>query len=148
MKILFVGLGRAGKHFSTERVIRQKLHESSLTNDVEVTTTDMADWESIGSHHWDSKLKNLILHEMDMIIVMEKWQKETLTRFMSYEAWHKIHLFADLCHKNKPIQQPSCDVDIAYRSDHEQMHDGCGHIIDRLKKVLADTGAMQKAASF
>lgn len=47
MKILFVDLGRAGKLFSTGRMFEEKLHESSL-NDVEVTTADVAEFESPG----------------------------------------------------------------------------------------------------
>lgn len=51
MKILFVDLGRAGKLFSTGRMFEEKLHESSL-NDVEVTTADVAEFESPGGGGW------------------------------------------------------------------------------------------------
>lgn len=145
MKILFIGLGRAGKLFSTERLFRQKLHESSL-DDVEVSTADMADLGSLDGRRLENNLKDIVSRGVDMIVVMEKWQKELLTRFMEYASWSKIHLFADICKRHKTDNVPSCDIDIAYRSDHEKMHDGCGHLIEHLKAFIKERQALNNPA--
>ena len=145
MKILFIGLGRAGKLFSTERLFRQKLHESSL-DDVEVATADMADLGSLGGRRLDNNLKDLVLRGVDMIVVMEKWQKELLTRFIEYASWSKIHLFGDICKRHKTDNVPSCDIDIAYRSDHEKMHDGCRHLVEQLKVFIKERQSLTNLA--
>lgn len=146
MKILFVDLGRAGKLFSTERMFEERLHESSL-NDVEVTTADVADFESPGGRRLEADGKKLALRGADMIIVMEKWQKELLTRFMDYKNWGKIHLFGDICKLGKPENMPSCDVDIAYRSDNEKMNDVCTHLINKLNALFREDNTLSGLAS-
>ena len=147
MKILFVDLGRAGKLFSTGRMFEEKLHESSL-NDVEVTPADVAEFESPGGRRLEADGKKLALRGADVIIVMEKWQKELLTRFMDYKNWGKIHLFGDICKLGKPEGVPSCDVDFVYRSDNEKMSDVCTLLIEKLKKFFkGDDGAVSGLAS-
>lgn len=146
MKILFVGLGRAGKLFSTEHLFREKLYESSL-DDVEVATADMADLGSPGGRRLESNLKEIVSRGVDIIVVMEKWQKELLTRFIEYASWNKIHLFGDICKRNKAEQVPSCDVDIAYRSDHEKINDGCGNLIEQLRTFIKERQLPAKLSS-
>lgn len=146
MKILFIGLGRAGKLFSTENLFKQKLHESSM-DDVEVESADMADLGSPGGRRLDSNLKNIVLRGADVIVVMEKWQKELLTRFMEYASWDRIHLFGDICKRHKVEQVPSCDVDIAYRSANEEMNDGCGDLVEQLKAFIKERQARAKLAT-
>lgn len=146
MKILFIGLGRAGKLFLAEHLFKEKLHESSM-DDVEVTTADMADLGSIGGRRLEKNVKELMSHGADIIVVMEKWQKELLTRFMEYASWNKIHLFGDICKRHEIENIPSCDVDIAYRSDHEKMHDGCGNLIEQLKFFIKERQSLPDMVS-
>ena len=113
-----------------------------------LTTADVAEFESPGGRRLEADGKKLALRGADVIIVMEKWQKELLTRFMDYKNWGKIHLFGDICKLGKPEGVPSCDVDFVYRSDNEKMSDVCTLLIEKLKKFFkGDDGAVSGLAS-
>lgn len=134
MKILIISQERTGSLFFVEHLFRKNLDEAEL-HGIEISTAQMAELGSPDGRKLESAMKDILLKGADFIVVMEKWQKELLTRFMEYRTWSKIYLFADGNHQMKTIFPP-CGGDFEYHSGYEVVHEECKRLIEHLKANL------------
>lgn len=150
MKILFVGSGCAGRLPFAERLFKKTLQEEDLQGDVQVAKAVVDEWgvssdAAEGQSVATAEKVGDLLSQADFIVVMEERQRSFLTRFMDYASWGKIHLFGDYCKCSVDAQDTPACGNLSYRTQGEEMRDGCRRMIHRLKEFLRGTLTSEQA---
>lgn len=141
MKILFIGSGCACRLPFVEKFFKKHLQEADVDG-IEIGTADMEAWRVTSKEHAQDessgpdKVGNL-LGDADFIVVMEKRQRNFLTRFMDYNSWGKIHLFSAFCTNKSRHESNATFGDIGYQTQDEVVNDGCTNLLNRIKKFLS-----------
>lgn len=154
MKILFIGSGNSWRLPLAEYVLRKKLKEANVT-EVEVESAETSDLgvtsqeicmetkspEAVTSFQCvkNNAATDKILGEADLIIVMEKKQRDFLTKFLDYSNWSRIHLFLEYCFgKNENMFVPENNQEIVYDRAVSQIEEGCENFVTRILKTLQE----------
>lgn len=155
MKILFIGSGNSWRLPLAEYVLRKKLKEANVTG-VEVESAETSDLgvasqeicmetkspEAVPPFHdcvKNNATTDKVLGEADLIIVMEKKQRDFLTKFLDYSNWNRIHLFLEYCFgRNENMFAPDNNQEIVYDHAVSQIEEGCENFVMKIIRTLQD----------
>lgn len=152
MKILLICSGCASRLPLAEFVLRKKLKEAEVAG-IEVESAGIADWGVAPQKEednlqksdsvWKVVRKNVtdkLLEGADLILVMERKQRDFITQFVDYSRWGKIHLFMDYClGKNEDQVDPETEKNVVYKRAVEQVEEACQKLVENLKMFLHDS---------
>lgn len=143
MRVLFIGSKCASSLPFAEELFNKKLQEAQVT-DIYVDSADMEEWgisasddmRATGSHQAGQQEVKDLLRNADCIIVMERKQRNLLTKFLDYAHWSKILSFLDYC-KGKTTQWASPVYgEFEYNTPDERVDDGCSSLVAYLKSLI------------